>query len=588
MKATAKDSALKRLSALLPYLSKHPFSVLMAIISLSGAAIAVLGLSFFARNLIDMDPTGLGHNFMWVWLLVVLLALSSFGRSYFVSSLGEKVISSLRQDIFNHILKMDVSFFDNTRAGELVSRLNTDTNTIQLLIGGSIGTAARNLLMFTGGLIMMFFISTKLTLAALIVVPLVLIVVKVFGKKVKILSKDAQDGAASLGGYIEECFNNIRTVQAFGHEDIDRKTFAASTHQTLKKSLKRNLARSSLAGTIIIVSFMALAFVIYLWSKQLSTGDVTVGKISSFMIYVTVVAASASSFGEFIGDVQRASGAAERLFEMLLIKPAFFEEKPTKVLPKSSRGIVAVHGVSFSYPQDPSRAVLDGITLSVAPGEKLALVGRSGCGKSTMLSLLMRFYDPQVGSIFMDGVNIKSVDVQDLRRRIGWVSQEPSLFSASIYDNILYGRPNATEKEVWQAAEFLQVEEFLSKLPHGIHTKVGPKGVFLSGGQKQRVAIARAILRNPSLLLLDEATSALDTISENAVQRGLSHLTSTRTTIVVAHRLSTVLNADNIAVMEDGKIRAIGNHAELIMRDELYRKLATLQFNLGANAVNAK
>ncbi len=579
-----KPNPVRKLSFLRLYLKPYKSTMALALCSLVVVSAVVLGFGSGLRALIDQGFDYENHSRLtWVLLglggSIILLAVGSFGRSYYVSWLGERVVCDLRQDIFQHVLNLDVGFYEQTRAGELISRLTNDTTLIQVVVGTSAAIAVRNFMLLTGGLLMMALASPKLTLYALGVVPLVLIPIIFLGRRVRSFSRIAQDRMADLGGYIDECVNNIRTVQAFTHETIDRfifKNYSASAFQT---AIQRNFARSLLAGFVMVLIFSAIAFVLWLGMQDVWNHAMTMGDLSAFLFYAVLVASSAGSLSEIMADLQRAAGAADRILALFQIQHSSLQQaEPTRVLPETSRGILAIHNVCFAYPSHPERFVLNNFTLSVAPGENLAIVGPSGAGKSTVFSLLLRFYDPQSGSIYLDGVDIKDVSVQALRHRIGVVSQEPALFSTTIYENILYGRPDASDDDVMRAAQQVRLHDFLPHLPNGIQTLVGVRGVRLSGGQKQRIAIARAILRNPSLLLLDEATNSLDAESEHAVQQGLRHLMSTRTSIVIAHRLATVLRADRIVVLDQGMIQAVGTHAELITTNELYRRLATLQF----------
>jgi ATP-binding cassette subfamily B protein len=579
-----KTNPVRSLSFLKRYLLPYKGTVILALISLSAASAVLLALGGGVRSLIDHGLDHENHNRLSSVLLglsggILVLAVASFGRSYCVSWLGERIVSDLRQDVFRHILSLDVGFYEQTRAGELISRLTNDATLIQVLVGTSAAIAVRNFMLFTGGLVMMGFMSPKLTLYCLGIVPLVLVPIIVLGRKVRFYSRIAQDRTADLGGYIDECLNNIRTVQAFTHEAIDKLIFKNYSASAFHAAVQRNFARGLLAGFVMVLIFSAISFVLWLGMQDVWNQTLTMGDLSAFLFYAIVVAGSAGSLSEIMADLQRAAGGADRLLAIFQVQHASLQRAaPSRALPEKSRGILAMHNVCFAYPSYPERLVLNHATLSVSPGENLAIVGPSGAGKSTVFSLLLRFYDPQSGSIHLDGVDIKDVSVTDLRRRIGVVSQEPALFSTTIYENILYGRPDATESDVMRAAHMVRVQDFLPHLPNGMETLVGVRGVRLSGGQKQRIAIARAILRDPSLLLLDEATNSLDAESEHAVQEGLKHLMSTRTSIVIAHRLATVLKAHRIVVIDEGSIQAVGTHAELITSNALYRRLATLQF----------
>jgi ATP-binding cassette, subfamily B, bacterial len=580
---TSSWQAIREFKLLKHYLAPYRFQIFLAFFSLILASSMVLMFGTGLRYLIDQgfihqSPDQSIIMLLGLLIAVVLLAIGSFGRVYYVSWLGERVATDLRKDVFVHVLTLDISFYEQIRVGELISRLTTDTSLIQILVGTSVAIAIRNILLLTGGLVMMITISAKLSLYCLAVVPIVIVPIILLGRKVRTHSKVSQDRLADIGGYIDECLNQIRTVQAFTHEPIDRLMFRNYSENAFIAAARRSKARALMAAVVMILVFSAISIVLWLGTEEVADHYMSVGDLSAFIFYAVVVAGSAGSFSELLGDLQRAGGAAERLMELLSLRPSLQSSTYSRSLPSHSRGILAMHNVSFAYPSYSDRSVLNKFTLSIAPGENLAIVGPSGAGKSTVFSLLLRFYDPQSGSIYVDGMDIKDVPVQELRERIGVVSQESVLFSTTIYENILYGRPDATEEEVWRAAEVVRIQDFLPTLPHGIHTLVGTRGVRLSGGQKQRIAIARAILRDPSILLLDEATNALDAESEQAVQSGLKHLMATRTTLVIAHRLATVLNADRIVVLDQGEIKAVGTHAELICQDGLYRRLAMLQF----------
>ena len=488
-------------------------------------------------------------------------------------------MTDLRQQVFNHLLSLDVSFFDHIRPGELVSRITADTTLIQIVIGSSTAVAIRNFLLLAGGLAMMVATSLKLTLFTLVIVPFILIPILIYGRRVRLLSRQNQDYLADAGGFLEETLGGIHTCQAFNHETADRFRFHTQTEKVFKIASQRLWLRSLLACLIMVLTFGGISFVLWQGGQDVIAGVLETGQLSAFIYYAVVAAASTGSFAEIFADLQRAAGALDRLRELLATTPTLKLEKGMRLrkLPYPSVGVVALHNLCFAYPADPARPILKHITLSAAPGEKIAIVGPSGAGKSTLFSLILRLYSPQSGAIYLDGVDIREVDVAAVRARIGYVPQDPVIFSQSLYENILYGRPEASETEVWNAAKAAHLENVISMLPQGIHTLLGTKGIRLSGGQKQRLAIARAVLRNPSLLLLDEATSALDPESEHWVQQGLGNLMATRTTIVIAHRLSTILKADRIFVLSKGFIDAVGTHAELITQDGLYRRLALIQ-----------
>lgn len=579
------EKTLYKLKILLSLAMPYRRPLILAVLSLILAAGMVLSLGWGLRHLIDHgfsqeDAAALDSTLLLMGFAVVMLAIASFGRSYYIGWVGERVVTDLRQRVFNHLLSLDIGFFELMRPGELVSRITADTTLIQIVIGTSAAVAVRNFLLLIGGLLMMMTTSLKLTLFTLIIVPFVLVPILIYGKRVRHLSRKSQDQLADASGFLEETIGGIRTCQAFVHEENDRAEFKDHTEKAFDASIQRTYLRSLLACLVMTLVFGGVSLVLWSGSRDVIAGALQAGQLSAFIFYAIVVASSAGSFAEIFADLQRAMGALDRLRELLATAPS---SKPSdteafRKLPTPSRGVVALHNLCFAYPNNPERPILNNVTLSATPGEKIAIVGPSGAGKSTLFALLLRFYAPQSGAIYFDGIDVRDVDAKEIRSRMGLVPQDPTIFSQSLYENILYGRPNATEMDVWRAAELAHLNDVIKGLPQGIHTLLGTKGVRLSGGQKQRVAIARAILRNPSLLLLDEATSALDSESEHLIQQSLNPLMATRTTIVIAHRLATVLKADRIIVMDRGQIDAVGTHAELISEDGLYRRLAMMQY----------
>lgn len=576
---------LEKLKILLSFTASYRRPMALAALSLILAAAMVLSLGWALRHLIDhgfsqSDPVALDSILLFMGTAVILLAIASFGRSYSIGWVGERVVTDLRQRVFNHLLSLDVGFFELIRPGELVSRITADTTLIQVVLGGSAAAALRNFLLLVGGLVMMIATSPKLTLLTLIIVPFVLIPILIYGRRVRQLSRLTQDRIADVGGFLEETLGGIHTCQAFMHEEQDRIQFERQTENAFDVAVQRIHWRSLLACLVMTLVFGGVSLVLWQGGRDVIAGSLEAGQLSTFIFYAIVVASSAGSFSEIVADLQRAMGALDRLRELLATTPSLMPATVTllRKLPVPSNGVVALHNICFAYPNNPERPILNNVTLSAAPGEKIAIVGPSGAGKSTILSLLLRFYSPQSGAIYLDGIDVRDVDVGEVRARMGLVPQDPVIFSQSLYGNILYGRPNASETDVWKAAELAHLTDVIEGLPQGIHTLLGTKGVRLSGGQRQRVAIARAILRDPAVLLLDEATSALDSENERLVKNSLNHLMATRTTVVIAHRLATVLKADRIIVMDRGKIDAIGTHAELMNTDGLYRRLAMMQY----------
>ena len=582
-----KRRDLRPLRLLVPYLRPYRRQVALALLALLVAALTVLAFGACLRALIDRGFAAgrtdvLDYALASLLVAVAVLALASASRFYFVSWLGERVVADLRRDGLAHVLKLSPAWFETARTGDVMSRLTTDTTLIEQVVGTSVSLAVRNTLMFIGGAIMLVITSPRLTVLALAVVPLAVVPIIVLGRRVRRLSRQSQERIADVTSYAGERVDAIRTVQSFGHEEREARRFTQLVEAAFDTARRRILQRAGLTGVVILLVFGAVGVLLWIGGHDVLSGRITAGDLSAFVFYAVVVAGSAGAVSEVMGDLQRAAGAAERVAELLLTRSPVVEPAAPLALPASGGGAVAFEDVTFRYPARPDTAALDHFALSVAPGESVALVGPSGAGKTTVFSLLLRFYDPQAGKVRLDGIDVSQVRLADLRGRLAIVPQEPVLFSASALENIRYGRPEASEAEVRAAAETAYALEFLEALPQGLDTFLGERGVRLSGGQRQRIAIARAILRDPDVLLLDEATSALDAESELAVQTALDRLTRNRTTLIVAHRLATVLKADRIVVMDQGRIVDSGTHRELAARGGLYARLAELQFDRAA------
>jgi ATP-binding cassette subfamily B protein len=575
--------SLKRLA---PFLRPYRARLLAALVALVVSSIGVLLIGQGLRHIVDQGLQSKNAALLNATVLAfigvaALLAVATGIRFYLVSWIGERVVADLRVAVFNRVISLSPAYFETTKTGEVLSRLTTDTELLQTVIGSSLSMALRNILNLLGALIMLGVTSLKLTALVVIVVPLVVVPIIFFGRRVRKLSRSSQDRVADISAFAEETINAIRTTQAYTHEPIDSANFAAIVSETFRAAARRIVTRASLTVTVIMLAFGAVALVLWVGGYDVIAGRMTGGELSAFVFYAILMAVSVGTVSEVIGDVQRAAGAAERLLELLATVPTIAAPAQPVALPQPSVGRVDFSHVTFHYPARPDRPSLENFSLHLAPGETVALVGPSGAGKSTVLQLLLRFYDPEQGSIRFDSVDLKDADPAEVRKQIGLVAQDPVIFAASAWDNIRYGRPEASDDEVRAAAEAAHATEFLDRLPEGLSTFLGEKGVRLSGGQRQRLAIARAILRNPPVLLLDEATSALDAESERAVQSALETLSADRTTLVIAHRLATVKKADRIVVIEDGRIVAEGKHDALIQQGGLYARLAALQFTDG-------
>ncbi|AUC93187.1 ABC transporter ATP-binding protein/permease [Bradyrhizobium sp. SK17] len=580
----AKSRArLRPLLALAPYVARYKGRAILALISLTAAAITTLIVPVAVRRMIDMGftPEGIAmiNSYFSVMIAVVaVLACASASRYYLVMTIGERIVADLRRDVFAHLISLSPSFFDSARSGELVSRLTADTTQIKSAVGASVSIALRNLMLFFGAAAMMVITSPRLSGFVLLAIPIIVIPLVAFGRWVRRLSRTAQDTLADASAYASELVNAIRTVQAYTGERLATTRFAGEVEQAYQAARSSTKARAVLTLIVIFIVFASVVVILWVGSHDVLVGAISPGRLGQFILYTAFAASGLGQLSEVWGEVSAASGAAERLFEILRVKPQIAAPASPRALPQPARGDVGFDDVSFAYPTRPNALAVDGVSLKVGSGEKVAIVGPSGAGKSTLFHLLLRFYDPKSGTISLDGVPIRQADPAEVRARIALVPQDSVVFAASARENIRFGRPDATDAEVERAADLAHATEFLRRLPGGFDAQLGERGVTLSGGQRQRIAIARAILRDAPLLLLDEATSALDAESETLVQTALEELMRHRTTLVIAHRLATVLSCDRILVMDQGRIVEQGTHTELVAAGGLYARLARLQF----------
>ncbi|MDB5632890.1 MAG: transporter [Tardiphaga sp.] len=576
---------LRPLLALAPYVGRYRGRVALALVSLTIAALTTLIVPIAARRMIDFgfSPEGIAmiNSYFSVMIAVVaVLAGASAARYYLVMTIGERIVADLRRDVFAHLTALSPAFFDSARSGELVSRLTADTTQIQSAVGASVSIALRNIIMFLGAAAMMVISSPKLSGFVLAAIPLIVIPLVAFGRWVRRLSRDAQDSLAEASAYAGELVGAIRTVQAYTNENLANARFGGEVEHAYDAALGSTRARAVLTAVIIFIVFSSVVGILWVGSHDVLTGAITPGRLSQFVLYAAFAASSLGQLSEVWGEVSAASGAAERLFEILHVKSAIVAPAVPRALPAPARGDVSFDNVTFAYPTRPDILSADGVSFAVKSGEKVAIVGPSGAGKSTLFHLLLRFYDPKSGVISFDGLPIRDADPRELRKRIALVPQDSVVFAATARENIRFGRPDATDAEVEHAASLAHATEFIRRLPDGFEAQLGERGVTLSGGQRQRIAIARAILRDAPLLLLDEATSALDAESETLVQTALEELMKHRTTLVIAHRLATVLSCDRILVMEHGRIVEQGTHASLVAANGLYARLARLQLGV--------
>ena len=580
----AKSRSLKPLSRLMPFLFSYRKQMLAAGIFLVLAAASTLVVPVAVRRVIDNGFSGENAQFVDQYFSVMrlelsVLAVSSAGRYYCVTWIGERVTADVRDAVFSHLLKLSPAFYDEAQSGEVLARLTADTTQVKNVFGSTVSVALRNIVMLTGAIVMLVITSLKLSGMVLLVIPLIVLPMVIFGRKVRVLSRRAQDTLAASAATAQESLYSVQAVQAFGQEPRVEQKFHVATEEAFSAAADRARGRAMLTAAIIFLAFGAIIGILWYGAQEVLSGAMTPGTLGQFLLYAAFAAGAMGSLSEVWGELQLAAGAAERLSELLDTEPAIADPAAPAVLPEPAHGAVTFEDVVFAYPTRAAEPVLHGLNIKVEPGETVAIVGPSGAGKSTLFGLILRFYDPQSGVVRVDGVNVADVKLSDLRRRIALVPQDTVIFSASIFDNIRFSRPDASHDEVLEAARLARVNEFAERLGEGFNTHVGERGVTLSGGQRQRVAIARAVLRDAPLLLLDEATSALDAESERYVQAAFEELMQKRTTLVIAHRLATVRNADRIIVLDGGKVVAEGTHAQLMKKGGLYARLAKLQFN---------
>jgi ATP-binding cassette, subfamily B, bacterial len=575
---------LRPLASLLPYVGRYRWQASAALLALLTAAITTLVVPIAVRRMIDFgfsrESASLIDSYFTVMIAVAaVLALASAARFYLVTTLGERIVADLREEVFGHLVSLSPAYFDVARSGELISRLTADTTQIKAAVGASVSIALRNVVLFAGATAMMVVTSPRLSAFVLAVIPVIVLPLYAFGRAVRRRSRAAQDTLADASAYASELIGATRVLQAFTNETLARNRFAAAVERAFFAARSSIRARAVLTAIAIFLVFSSVVVVLWIGAHDVVAARISAGRLSQFVLYAVLAASGLGQLSEVWGEISQASGAAERLFEILHVRPAILPPVRPIALPQPPRGEVAFADVRFCYPARPTVLVLDGVSFDVRRGEKVAIVGPSGAGKSTIFNLILRFYDPQSGLVRFEGMSLREIDPAALRRSIALVPQDAVVFATSVRENIRFGRPQATDAEVVRAAEVALANEFIDRLPQGLDTTIGERGTTLSGGQRQRIAIARAILREAPLLLLDEATSSLDAESETLVKTALEHLMADRTTLVIAHRLATVLSCDRILVMEAGRIVEEGRHEALVASGGLYARLAKLQFH---------
>jgi len=581
--ASRSTSRLRPFAMLVPFAANYRARIALAGVSLTAAAAATLAVPVAVRSVIDHGFSAdqiqvIDRYFLILVAVAAVLALASASRFYLVTTLGERLVADLRTAVFDHVTRLSASFFDTAMSGELVSRLAADTTQIKSAVGVSISTALRNLILFFGSATMMAVTSPRLSGFVLVAIPVIVLPLVAFGRMVRARSRGAQDSLADASAYAAEMLGAVRTLQAYSNEMTVSQRFAAASNRAYQAAVNSTLARAMLIAVIIFLVFASIVAVLWIGAQDVITGRMSGGTLGQFVLYAVFAAGGLSQISDVWTEISHTAGAAERLAELLAIEPEITAPENPKALPSPPRGDVVFNAVRFAYPARPEVHVVDGVSFHAKSGEKVAVVGPSGAGKSTLFHLLLRFYDPLSGSVSIDGVDLREADPHDVRARIALVPQDSVMFAGSVADNIRFGRPDASAADIARAADLAAAAEFIARLPQGIDTPIGERGVTLSGGQRQRIAIARAILRNAPILLLDEATSSLDAESEAFVQAGLSRLMLGRTTLVIAHRLATVLKCDRILVMEHGRIVEHGTHDSLAASGGLYARLARLQF----------